>query len=97
MYTVLVEDRASEEIQKGMEFYDEQVQGLGARFKDAVDKEFSALAQNPFYQIRYNDIRCKPVKKFPFLIHFQVNETEKIVLVFAVIGTSTDPDTKWLK
>lgn len=97
MYTVLIEDRAAEDIQDGMDFYDEQVQGLGDKFKEAVDKEFTALEKNPFYQIRYSSIRCKPVRKFPFLIHFQIDEDEKLVLVFAVINTHKDPDTNWLK
>lgn len=97
MYTVLVEDRAANDIQDGIDYYDEQLIDLGDKFKNAVDKEFSALAKNPFYQVRYNNIRCKPVKKFPYLIHFQVDERDKNVKVFSVINTSKDPDKSWIK
>lgn len=97
MYTVLVEDRAAEDIQDGIDYYDEQLIDLGDKFKNAVDKEFGALAKNPFYQVRYKSTRCKPIKKFPYLIHFQVNEPDKIVKVFAVINTNKNPDTSWIK
>lgn len=97
MFTILIEDRAAEDIQDGIDYYDEKQVGLGRKFKDAVDKEFIIMEQNPFYQIRYNNIRCKIVKKFPYLIHFEVNEAEKIANVFAVINTSKNPDTNWIK
>jgi toxin ParE1/3/4 len=97
MYNVLVENRAVDDIQDGIDYYDDQLVGLGNKFENAVDKEFAALKKNPFYQIRYNDIRCKPVMKFPYLIHFQVNEAKKNVNIFAVINTQKDPDTNWLK
>jgi hypothetical protein len=97
MYTVFVEDRAANDIQNAIDYYDNQLVGLGYKFEKAVDNEFIALAKNPFYQIRYNDIRCKPIKKFLYLIHFQINESEKFVNVFAIINTNKDPDKNWVK
>lgn len=97
MYFVLIEDRAANDIQDHMDYYDGQLLNLGEKFKSALDKELSALAKNPFYQIRYNSIRCKPIKNWPFLIHFQVDESQKIVYVFAVINTNKDPKSNWLK
>ena len=67
MFTVILEDRASQDIQNAIDYYDSKEIGLGLKFKNALDKEFIALELNPFYQIKYNAIRCKLVKKFPYL------------------------------
>ena len=97
MYEILIEDRAALDFQNGIDYYDEQQAGLGKKFNDSFENEISALSKNPFYQLRYSTIRCKPIKKFPYLIHFQVNEANKIVFVFAIINTSKDPGKAWLK
>ena len=96
MYAVLVEDRAADDIQDGIDYYDNESAGLGHKFETAVDKEFSAIAKNPFYQIRYKNIRCKLVKKFPYLIHFYVDEAVKTAYILAVISTHKDPKKNWL-
>ena len=87
---------AAKDIQNTIDYYNNKIKGLGPKFENAVDKEFTTLSKNPFYQIRYKDIRCKPVKKFPCLIHFHVDEHEKIVRIFAVINTHRDPNQQWL-
>ncbi len=97
MFIVCVEDRAAQDIQIAVDYYNEKLSGLGKKFEEALDKEFEALSKNPFYQIRYSNIRCKPVKNFPYLIHFQVNKTLMTIYVFAVINTNKDPKKAWLK
>ncbi len=96
MYDILIEDRAGIDIQDGIDYYNTESAGLGLKFETAVDKEFLAISKNPFYQIRYKNIRCKLVKKFPYLIHFYVDEAIKTAYVLAVINTSKDPKENWL-
>jgi hypothetical protein len=43
------------------------------------------------YAIRYADVRCMLVKKFPFMVHFTIDENQKLVEVFAVHHTSRNP------
>ncbi|WP_310558233.1 type II toxin-antitoxin system RelE/ParE family toxin [Flavobacterium sp.] len=42
--------------------------------------------------MKYNEIRCRKIEKFPFLIHYQINENLNIVTVFAVFHTSRNPE-----
>jgi len=97
MFTILVEDRAAREIQDAIDYYNKKQFGLGKRFETVVNNEFQAIAKNPFYEVRYSNIRCKPVKYFPFLIHFLAVEQDKLVYIFAVINTRRNPKTHWLK
>jgi toxin ParE1/3/4 len=95
-FEIVLERRAMNDIAKAVDYYDEQQKGLGKKFAKEVDISFSALSKNPFYQIRYDDYRCLPLKRFPFMIHFIVDEAAKLVIVYAVIHTSLDPQTNWL-
>lgn len=97
MYFLLVEDRVIADIQEAADYYDKQRTGLGDVFEKAIDMELLAISKNPFYQIRYDSIRCKPVRKFPYLIHFEISESEKTVKIYAVISTDKNPDKYWLK
>ncbi|NLL20021.1 MAG: hypothetical protein GX262_13555 [Clostridia bacterium] len=69
--------------------------GLGRRSYDSVDKHFNFLKKNFFvFAVRYDDIRCMPVKKFPYMIHYRMLKNQQIMSVKAVFGTYDDPD-KW--
>ncbi len=71
--------------------------GLGKRFHDDVKVAFSAIKKNPFFQVRYDDVRCLPLKVFPAMIHFTINEKTDTVIIRAIINTHKDPDKNWLK
>jgi plasmid stabilization system protein ParE len=95
-YSVLVEANALRDIQKAIDYYDVQQIGLGKKFEQSIHKSIAALIKNPFYQIRYDEIRCLPLKKFPFMIHFDLQETNQAIRIIAVFHTSLSP-AKWLK
>jgi hypothetical protein len=50
------------------------------------------LKSNPYgYEARYADVRGVVVKKFPFLIHFVIDDQNKTAAVFAIYHTSRNP------
>lgn len=96
-FKLKADKRALDELQKQVDFYNEQQRGLGKRFKDTVSDAIKSIRKNPFYTIRYDYIRCFPLNKFPFMLHFTVDEKEKIVFLHAIINTSKKPETSWVK
>jgi len=82
---------AVDDIQKGIDWYNQQQNLLGRKFLAEVKAHIKLLKNNPYFQVRYDDVRCLPFKKFPFMIHYTVNENEKLVIVRAVFNTSRDP------
>jgi toxin ParE1/3/4 len=94
-FTIRIEDRALLDIQQGFDYYENLQAGFGVRFNQSIFHSFETLQLNPFYQVRYDEIRCLPVKKFPYMVHYKVNEAEGIVYVLAVINTYRDPDKTW--
>ena len=94
-FTVLFQNEALVHLQKSIDYYNLQQQGLGKRFGIAVRKAGKVLEKNPFFQLRYDYIRCLPVEKFPFMIHFSVEEEIKSVRIFAVLHTALNPEENW--
>jgi len=76
---------------EGIDWYNKQSKVLGKRFYQAVQKKYKTLSQNPYFQVRYDDIRCLPLEKFPYMIHFIVEKEHKRVVVIGVICTYRDP------
>lgn len=80
------------DIQEAIDWYNVQQNGLGSRFLLAIKKQLKTLDKSALqYAVRYNNIRCMPVKKFPFMVHYHVNENEGIVKVEAIFSTSGSP------
>lgn len=96
-YNIDLDSNVILDLQKAIDYYDEQQLGLGKKFETAINKHFSALSKNPFYQVRYDGVHCLPVKKFPFMIHFTVDEDKHTVHISAVFHTSLNPLEKWRK
>lgn len=80
----------------GIEWYEKQTKGLGKKFYQSIQKRYKTIRQNPYFQIRYADVRCLPLEKFPYLIHFVVDEERKRIVILCVICTHRDPKT-WEK
>jgi len=70
---------------------------LGKRFLTAVKQRFTVIKRNPFFAVKYDQVRCFKVDKFPCLIHYKVEEGPRQVTVVGVLNTSLDPDTHWKK
>jgi toxin ParE1/3/4 len=91
LFIIKIEPAAYQDIQDGIDWYNEQQAGLGRKFLAEVKASFKQLQTNPFFQVRYDDVRCLPIKRYPFMIHFTVDEAQKQVVVRAVFNTSLDP------
>ncbi len=95
-FKIRIEQRALLDMQQAFDYYETQQTGLGVRFNQSVFHSLDVLKRNPFYQVRYDSFRCLPVKKFPYMIHYEVDEATESVIVYAVINTHLNPADSWL-
>ncbi|WP_322551155.1 hypothetical protein [Flavobacterium psychraquaticum] len=89
--------RASLEIDEISEYYESLVDGLGTKFYIELSFYIETLHYIPFFEKKYKLIRVLPLKKFPYSIHFSVNESEKIVEIHAVTCDYQNPETLKIK
>lgn len=89
--------RAKLEINETALYYEEKSKGLGKLFYLEFKKYSNTLKTFPFFEEKYNIVRTLPLKKFPYTIHFTVDEINKIVSVQAVTSNYQDPNITRIK
>jgi mRNA-degrading endonuclease RelE of RelBE toxin-antitoxin system len=96
-YSLKIDIDAYKDIQETSEWYEMQLKGLGLRYKNQTKKQINFLKKNPYlFAIKYNEVRCRKIEKFPFLIHYTIEEELKVITIFAVFHTSRSPEI-WKK
>lgn len=95
-YRIRIDTEAHNDIQTAITWDNQQKKDLGKKFHADIKKSLEKLKLNPGFQIRYENVRCMSVKKYPFMIHFTIDEPARLVVVRAVFHTSLDPE-HWQK
>jgi hypothetical protein len=91
-YNISFSDEAEDEIFSAYIWYEQQRDGLGDEFKQAVKHAALAIQSNPlYYSYRMEEIRGCNTKRFPYLILFFVEENN--IYVTSVLHTSRKPNT----
>jgi len=91
-FKIKIDPKAIADIQSITDWYNQQQSMLGKRFQKTTVNQIDNLNKNSHsYEIRYKEIRCMLVKKFPYMVHFYVNEKTETVEVLAVISTHRNP------
>jgi len=94
-YSISIAEAAENDIREAFLWYEDQKDSLGIRFEDHVSKAVNSIQSNPLKtQIRYGNTRIFFLKKFPYGIHFRVDEVGKSILIVAAFHTSKDSE-KW--
>jgi hypothetical protein len=66
-YLIKIFPEALQDIQKATNWYNDQLAGLGERFQKQTIKQINKLKISAeLYAIRYNNVRCMVIKKFPY-------------------------------
>jgi hypothetical protein len=96
-YKITADPRVKLDLQDAAEFLRVRGKDLDLKFLFDYKKSLNILKTNPFFEIRYDNIRCLPLETFKYMIHFTVNEQTNVVLVYGVISTYLNPEKHWLK
>jgi plasmid stabilization system protein ParE len=97
MYKSLILPLAKEDVRDAARWYNKQSPGLGRKFTQEVRDIVRYIRQNPqACNIRYNDVRTAVLKVFPFMLHYTIDQSSKMIIISAVLHTSRDPEV-WKK
>ena len=91
-FSIVFSPFSLEDAEQAVAYYEEQQAGLGKKFALNLQLILNAIKRNPYYtSIRYEDIRCAGIKRFPFLVHYHINEESFQVTIIAVYSTHQEP------
>ncbi|MBZ4043580.1 type II toxin-antitoxin system RelE/ParE family toxin [Flavobacterium hibisci] len=96
-FKVLIVKRADLEIEEALLYYENIGKGLGEKFLLDYNDHLKTLYNFPFFEEKYNVVRTLSLKKFPYTIHFTVDELEKIVHIQAVTCNYQNPENTRIK
>lgn len=93
-FQIVILDKAFQEIKNARDFYENNQINLGTSFTKEVFSILEILESNPLlFPVKFNNIREAVVKKFPFVIVFEVLTNNEII-VFSVFHFRRNPDGK---
>ena len=86
-FKVIVSPLAQKNIEDSIDYYAERSVDAPKKFLNDVNEAYRVLSISPYYKIIYNSFRALPLKKFPFLLMYIINN-ENEVLIKACFHTS---------
>ena len=87
MYSLKVQSEAVIDIQEAFEWYEMQKNGLGFEFIEEVENGFENICKHPQYYTSVNaDFRRLKVKRFPYLIVYEIDGD--LVIVISIMHAS---------
>jgi toxin ParE1/3/4 len=94
-FKIVLNPRAQFDLQEAIDYYNNQLLGLGEKFVVDFEKHLSILSVNPYFEVLYKDYRGLTLKKFSYyqLLYF-VDENKKTVYIEAVFHTAQNPNKK---
>jgi len=95
-FKINVDYRAYNDIENALDYYFEKSPKAAQDFYKEIQFAYEILDVNPFFQMRYSDSRCLPLRIFPFIFHFTIMDKDKTVNIHALINTSRNPSKYWL-
>jgi plasmid stabilization system protein ParE len=95
VYKIIISPVAQDNIDDAIDYYIGNASlEVAISFYNELQTCYVSLRLNPLFQMRSKKYRAVPVKKFPFLIFFEVDEGQALVRILAVINTYQD-SKKW--
>jgi len=92
---ISITPKALEDLQQAIDYYNEQLQGLGIRFEGNVNDTFGKIQKMPkAASFAYDTVRYKVVEDFPFIITYE--ELDNLIAILRIFNTHQD-DVKILK
>jgi mRNA-degrading endonuclease RelE of RelBE toxin-antitoxin system len=91
-YKIIVDPTAGIDINENIDWYNKVQPGLGLKFYKQIQAIFKTIRKNPHaFYIRYKTSHTATIKKFPFMVHYFIDDEIKTIVVTSVLHTSRDP------
>lgn len=92
VFKILVSPIANSNIDEAIKYYKTQPQSAAKSFRKKLLDAYKSLQLNPFFAVKYKNVRAIPLKKLPYLVLFDIDEKEQIVNILSVFCTHQNPE-----
>lgn len=93
-YKIFVSPRAQKEIENAIDYYALYSVDTPENFIAVLKEAFSTLENNPFFRVRYKNVRALKIKRYPHSLYFTINEDNNTVRVLSCFHNKRNPSTR---
>ncbi|MBC74003.1 type II toxin-antitoxin system RelE/ParE family toxin [Flagellimonas crocea] len=94
-YRFQILEAADQDIAEAILQYENVRKGLSVDFELCLEEGYADILNTPLgYQVRYREVRIKFIRRFPYGIHYMVEDD--MITVISVFHQSRSP-RKWFK
>ncbi|MCB9202999.1 MAG: type II toxin-antitoxin system RelE/ParE family toxin [Flavobacteriales bacterium] len=86
-YKLNISSKANLDIVQAYKFYSTRSLQALENLDNKINQAYDILEKNPFFQIKYKNIRALPIQGFPYILFFSIDEKNKIVKIYALFNT----------
>ena len=88
-YRIVIIDEAKFDFRKALFYYKDINPKLAIRFNQSFKESIKTIKEKPeLFQIRFENVRIKMLKTFPYLIHFTIYDN--LIVIKAIYHSSRD-------
>jgi plasmid stabilization system protein ParE len=93
-YRIQVLSSVQVEVLDALNWYEKINNELSSRLKLEIKSAYKTIVQNPSgFQIRYDAVRLYHLKIFPYSIHYEYFESEKLIKILAFLHQRQKSDS----
>lgn len=94
MYRIVVLEQVYEELNKAALYYEERQVDLGKSLVEEWEKAVISIQKNPeLYAKKYKNFRQSVISRFPYIIVFELEETE--IIIYHLIHAQRHPKKRY--
>jgi len=90
-YSLIVSPRAQREITHAIDYYSLYSIDAPLNLISALGEAYGELETNPFFGVRYKNIRALKLKGFPYLLYFIINEKKGVISILSCFHNKINP------
>ncbi|MFM6947427.1 MAG: type II toxin-antitoxin system RelE/ParE family toxin [Aquirufa sp.] len=91
-YKISISNQAQIEIENAINYYALISSKTQRKFVLEIIEVYSILATNPFFSIKYKNIRSVQINKFPYSLYYTINSRNKSINVLACFHQKKHPN-----
>ncbi len=93
-YKIIVSLRAQKEIENAIDYYALYSMDAPVNFITVLSEAYSTLETNPFFRVRYKNVRALKIKLFPHSLYYIINEDKNTVRILSCFHNKRNPNKR---
>lgn len=93
-YKIIVSPKAQKEIENAIDYYALYSSNAPKSFINLLKDTYRSLENNPFFNVRYKNIRALKINKFPYSLYFVIDETQNSVRILSCFHNKRSPNKR---